>query len=137
MANSSCRLLIPGSSTDPCIQLLWCHGVGTRSGIGALDFLEHRSSLRSGVDHLVQTTPLHVSILSGPSVVLPLPLLPTPPLWQNSLQISWSNTTSTPTGVTPSRARITKRLGWSKAMSALSLLPVRFFTLYQGSHKLQ
>ena len=44
---------------------------------------------------------------------------------QNSLQMSWSNSTSTPMAVTPSRAQIAKRLGQSKVMLALSplLLP--------------
>ena len=79
VATSSCRLLIPGSSTNLHVWLLWCHGVGTQSSVGAPDFLEHRSSLRSGVDHLIQTTLLCVLILSGLSIVLPLPLLPTPP----------------------------------------------------------
>ena len=78
-ATSSCGLLIPGSSTNLCVQLLWCHGVGIQSGIGAPEFQEHRSSLGSGVDHLVWTTLPHAPILSGLSVVLPLPLLPTPP----------------------------------------------------------
>ena len=79
VATSSCGLLIPGSSTDLHVQLLWCHGVGMQSGIGLLDFWEHRSSLRSGVDHLIRTTLPHTLILSGLSVVLPLPLLLTPP----------------------------------------------------------
>ena len=79
VATSSSGLLIQGSSTDPHVWLLWCHGVGTQYGIGGLDFPEHRSSLRSGVDHLVRTTPPHVLTSSGLSAVLPLPLLPTPP----------------------------------------------------------
>ena len=43
---------------------------------------------------------------------------------QNSLQMSQSNSASTPTAVTPSRARIAKRLGQSRVMSALPLLPL-------------
>ena len=78
-ATSSCRLLTPGSSTDLHVQLLWCRGVGIQSGVGVPDFWEHRSSLGSGVDHLIQTTLPHAPILSGLSVVLPLPLLLTPP----------------------------------------------------------
>ena len=78
-ATSSCRLLTPGSSTNLHVQLLWCHGVGIQSGIGVLEFQERRSSLGSGVDHLIRTTLLHTPILSGLSIVLPLPLLLTPP----------------------------------------------------------
>ena len=79
MATSSCGLLILGSSTDLHVQLLWCCGTGTRSGVGAPDFLERRSSLGNGVDHLIRTTLPCVPILSGLSVALPLPLLPIPP----------------------------------------------------------
>ena len=79
MATSSCGLLIPGSSTNLRVRLLWCHGVGTQSGVGAPDFPEHKSSLGNGVDHLVQTTLPRILILSGLSVILPLPLLPIPP----------------------------------------------------------
>ena len=78
-ATSSCGLLTPGSSTDLCVQLLWCRGVGIQSGIGVPDFWECRSSLGSGVDHPIQTTLPHAPILSGLSIVLPLPLLLTPP----------------------------------------------------------
>ena len=77
-ATNSCGLPIPGSSTDLHDWLLWCCGVETRSGVGAPDFPERRSSLGSGVDHLVWTTPLYTPILSGLSVVLPLPLPLTP-----------------------------------------------------------
>ena len=79
VATSSCGLLIPRFSTNLCVRLLWCHGVGTQASIGALDFPEHRSSLRSGVDPLIWTPPLHVLTSIGLSTVLPLLLPPTPP----------------------------------------------------------
>ena len=79
VATSSCGLPIPGSSTNLRVWLLWCCGVGTQSGVRAPDFPECRSFLRNGVDHLIWTTLLRIPILSGLSVVLPLPLLPTPP----------------------------------------------------------
>ena len=126
MATSSCRLLIPGSSTDLHVQLLWCHGAGTRSGVGALDFPGHRFSLRNGVDHLVWTTLPCIPILSGLSVVLPLPSLLIPPSLCVGTPSEYLGATPPLTlmAVTPSRAWIAKRLGWSKVMSALSPLPL-------------
>ena len=61
------------------VLLLRCHGVGTQCNVRGLDFLGHKSSLRSGVDHPIPTIPLHVPTSSGPSAALPLPLPPTPP----------------------------------------------------------
>ena len=79
MATSSFRLLIQGSSTNLHVWLLWYHDVGTQFSVGAPNFLKHRFSLRSRGDCLVWTTPQHVPTFSGLSIVIPLPLLPTPP----------------------------------------------------------
>ena len=43
---------------------------------------------------------------------------------RNSLRMSWSNSASTPSAVTPSRAQIAKRPRRSKVMSVLSPLPL-------------